>query len=384
VYQVQGRRPAVLRAHIRQQCPRCPGVYGMLNARGELIYIGKAKSLRARLLSYFRPRSRDPKAGRILEHSRTIAWEPAPNEFAALLRELALIRRWRPVFNVQGQPGRRRRTFVCLGRRPAAYAFLCSRPPAGVLACFGPVPAGGRAREAARRINDWFQLRDCPQAQPMVFADQGELFPIVRAAGCIRHEIGTCLGPCAAACSRATYAERVRAAQAFLAGAEAEPLRTLERDMAAASSSLAFERAAALRDKLDALHWLHTHLERLRLARERFSFVYPVQGEDGRGLWYLIHRGHVAAVIPEPTTEDGRQSAATAIAEIYRQKHAWSGPETGEHIDQVLLVTGWFRKYPEERARVLDPLVAVERLAAVIGTPSANGTSASRRLERDL
>jgi excinuclease ABC subunit C len=252
-----------------------------------------------------------------------------------------------------------------------------------VLACFGPVPAGGRAREAVRRINDWFQLRDCPQAQPMIFADQGELFPIVRAAGCIRHEIGTCLGPCAAACSRATYAERVRAAQAFLAGAEPEPLRTLERDMAAASTSLAFERAAALRDKLDALHWLHTHLERLRLARERFSFVYPVHGEDGRGLWYLIHHGHVAAVIPEPTTEDGRQSAATAIAEIYRQEHAWSGPETGEHIDQVLLVTGWFRKYPEERARVLDPLVAVERLAAVIGTPSANATSRGRRLERN-
>src|ERR1700739_4950098 len=72
-------------ARIRQDCPRRPGVYGMVDARGEVIYVGKAKSLRARLMSYFRPRSRDPKAGRILEAARRIAWELLPREFAALL-----------------------------------------------------------------------------------------------------------------------------------------------------------------------------------------------------------------------------------------------------------------------------------------------------------
>ena len=97
-------RSAILRARLREQCPRRPGVYGMLTDKQELIYIGKAKSLRARLLSYFRPKSRDPKAGRILKHTSTIVWEYAASEFAALLRELELIRRWRPRFNVQGQP----------------------------------------------------------------------------------------------------------------------------------------------------------------------------------------------------------------------------------------------------------------------------------------
>jgi excinuclease ABC subunit C len=289
------RRGPGLRARVRQDCPRRPGVYGMVDARGELIYVGKAKSLRARLMSYFRPRSRDPKAGRILAATRSIAWEVQPSEFAALLRELELIRRWRPRFNVVGQPGRRRRTFVCLGRRPAPYAFATRRPPSGVLACFGPVPAGRRARDAMRRLNDLFQLRDCPQAQEMIFADQGELFPIVRAAGCIRHEIGTCLGPCAAACSRAAYADRVRAAHAFLSGRDVAPLHLLKQEMEAASVALAFERAAALRDKLETLHWLHVHLARLRVARERYSFVYPVAGEDGEDRWYLIHRGRVAA-----------------------------------------------------------------------------------------
>ena len=57
-----------LRKRVREQCPRRPGVYGMLDVNGELIYVGKAKCLRTRLLSYFRPRSRDPKAGRILPY----------------------------------------------------------------------------------------------------------------------------------------------------------------------------------------------------------------------------------------------------------------------------------------------------------------------------
>src|SRR2546430_14042040 len=94
------KRSAVLRRGVRAGCPRQPGVYGMVNIHGDLIYVGKAKSLRARLLSYFRPRSRDRKAGRIVGQTRGLAWEPCPNEFAALHRELELIRRWRPRFNI--------------------------------------------------------------------------------------------------------------------------------------------------------------------------------------------------------------------------------------------------------------------------------------------
>src|SRR5437763_1451276 len=96
---VYGRRAATLRKHVRAECPRRPGVYGMVDRHGELIYVGKAKCLRTRLGSYFRPNSRDPKAGRILDHTRAIVWELSPSEFAALHRELELIRRWRPRFN---------------------------------------------------------------------------------------------------------------------------------------------------------------------------------------------------------------------------------------------------------------------------------------------
>lgn len=370
VVQVRGRRAARLREEVRRQCPRLPGVYGMVDAHGELIYLGKAKSLRARLLCYFRPKSRDPKAGRILADTRRILWEVGPSEFAALLRELELIRRWEPRFNVAGQPRRRRRTFVCIGRRPAPYVFLTARPPAGVMACYGPVFRGSMAREAVRRLNDWFGLRDCPQKQEMVFADQGELFPMLRTPGCLRLDIGTCLGPCAAACTRQSYAERVGEARAFLEGNNPAPLEALQREMTAAAAALEYERAAALRDKFTALSWLHEHLERLRHARDRHSFVYPVTGHDGREVWYLIRRGVAAAALEAPRDEASGKRAAAEMARVFGPAPPWTGATPAEEIDGVLLVSGWFKKFAAERERVIEAGKAGELCVSVPLAPA--------------
>ena len=331
----------------------------MLDEQGQLIYVGKAKSLRARLLSYFRPRSRDRKAGVIVGQTRALAWEPGTSEFAALLRELELIRRWRPRFNVQGQPARRRRVYVCVGRQPAPYVFLASRPPGTTVALFGPIPAGTKSREAVRRVNDWYRLRDCPQAQEMVFAEQRELFPVLRTPGCLRHDLGTCLGPCAAACSRQDYKAHVGYAIDFLRGQDRGPLDTLRREMAEAAAATAFERTAALRDKLDLLVWLDEHLDRLRQAA-RHSFVYPVRGHNGSELWYVIQGGRVRSIVPRPHDEPTRQRAELALAQVYqRTNDTGARPLTLEEIDGVLLVTAWFRRHHGERQRVLTPADAI-------------------------
>jgi excinuclease ABC subunit C len=360
----------------------------MVDAHGELIYVGKAKSLRPRMLSYFRPRSREPKAGRILARTVSLLWEYCPSEFAALHRELELIHRWRPRFNVHGQPHRRSLTYVCLGREPAPYAFLAVRPPARVLAQFGPVPAGERARQAVRRLNDWFQLRDCSQSQEMFFTEQAELFPMTRGAGCLRFELGTCLGPCVAACSRSSYRERVQAAAAFLAGTERTPLEILQREMNAASAALAFERAAELRDKRESLNWLSEQLKLLERARVENSFVYPVAGLDGKDLWYLIHGGRTVAVVLPPSQADCSPTSRKILEAVFRAPSPqpgvssrvvngdWyrlplstqhspltrNGPLTCQEMDGLFLITSWFRLHPGERQRVLDPTEAMTRL----------------------
>jgi excinuclease ABC subunit C len=351
---IHGHRPSRLREKVRKRCPRKPGVYGMVDATGELIYVGKAKCLRSRLLSYFRPRSRDPKAGRIIEHTFIIAWEAATSEFAALLRELELIRRWQPRFNVQGQPHRSRRVYVCVGRRPAPYLFTATRPPRTARHVFGPVPGGDKVREAVRRVNDWFRLRDCPQAQEMVFADEQGLFPLELTPGCIRHEIGQCLGPCAAACGRDDYAASVRAAVAFLEGRDTAPLEAIERDMTATSAALQFERAAALRDKLAALQWLTEHVGRLHEAA-RQSFVYAVPSAEEPDLWYAVHGGRVRAVFPAPHDDATRCRAATILKSIYPGRAGRAAGLSLDEVDGVLLVASWFRRHSAERQRRMTP-----------------------------
>jgi excinuclease ABC subunit C len=359
VYRIEGRRAAQFRARLCQECPRRPGVYGMIDAEGKLIYVGKAKSLRARLLSYCRSKGRALKAGRILRETRSILWEYVPSDFAALLRELELIRRWRPAFNFQGQPRRYWRTLLCLGRRPAPYLYLSRRPSTEIVGAWGPVFVGRRTREAVRRLNDYFGLRDCPQPQPMIFAEQANLFPLPLAAGCIRHEIGTCLGPCAGACTRLAYADRVRAARTFLDGNDLTPLEKLQRDMNTAAAEQAYERAALLREKLTALDWLNRHLERVRQASERHHFIYPVKGHGGMDLWYLIRQGWVACAIAKPRDDDSRKKAVTAIDAVFQQPPPKQLRPPAEEIDSVFLVSAWFRRYPKELKRTLTPVEAL-------------------------
>jgi excinuclease ABC subunit C len=356
-YHIASRRLSGLRARVREEGPRRPGIYGMLDDASDLIYVGKAKNLRNRLLSYFRAKGRDAKVSHMLEQVRAIAWEPAPSEFGALLRELELIRRWHPRFNVHGRAGRRLFRYVCLGRRPAPYVFLAPKPPTAAVASYGPVPAGRHALDAVRRVNDWFRLRDCPQSQEMIFADQAELFPVDRTAACLRHALSACLGPCAALCSHGAYLEQVKAARAFLEGADLSPLQTLETQMAEAAALLQFERASALRDKRELLLWLHEHLERLRQAQVQ-SFVYPLTGYGGQELWYLILRGRVIAVLPAPREADDRERTAAVIESTFPSRNEPDPLKTTE-VDGVMLVLSWFRRHPEERARVLEPAAAL-------------------------
>jgi excinuclease ABC subunit C len=339
----------------------------MVSQKGELVYVGKAKCLRSRLLGYFRPKSRDPKAGRILQHSKAIVWEYTPSEFAALHRELELIQRWQPRFNVQGQPGRRRPIYVCLGRQPAPYAFLTRQPPAGALAVFGPIPAGSRALAAVRFLNDCFRLRDCPRSQEMVFADQAELFPVERAAGCLRYEIGTCLGPCLGVCSRAEYREQVGAAKAFLAGTDPSLLEKLRTAMMEAASALAFERAAALRDKWESLRWLHERLDQVQLARKLPPLIYPVEGVEGDHRWYLIQGGRVVAAIRVSQTAKENQAAAKRIASLLSQQKSLPEVVPARDLDGILLLSSWFRRHPQEKDRIIPAQAEVEATGAEPG-----------------
>lgn len=108
------------RKMLRELCPLTPGVYGWLNADKQLLYVGKSKSLRTRLLTYFAKNPTERKMERIRQQSKYLIWEPISDELLALIREQELIFRWTPEFNSQGQPNRRLPAFLCVSDSHAA------------------------------------------------------------------------------------------------------------------------------------------------------------------------------------------------------------------------------------------------------------------------
>jgi excinuclease ABC subunit C len=356
---VTGKSKEELRDQVRKHLPKSPGVYGMIDVLGRLIYVGKSKSLRHRVASYFLPTNEDEKSGRIIQSATQIAWEPQPNEFAALLREQYLIRMRQPRFNVQGLPQRQKPVFLCLGRTPAELFYVNRFPDTTAKAWAGPFFGSGRLGRAAQILNRHFQLRDCPNSTKFHFTDQLALFDLEHRPGCLRHEIGNCLGPCVAACARQQYETQVRRGAHFLK----QPSETIEQELASCMQQLSqrrhFEQAAILLEDMQVIQWLHRRLQEHANARRELTCVYPVMGENQREVWYLLRRGVVEHAIASPATTTQRN---LAIREI----HAWyhSEGQVGHRFvrreETLAIVSGWFRKYPQERRRLLDlkPLLA--------------------------
>jgi len=342
-----------MRAHVRSEAQDRPGVYRMIATDGEIVYVGKSKRLRARLMSYFRCEYPADKGARILRDATRIEWEYLPSEFAALLEELRLIKRFRPRFNVAMKRDGRNYCFIKITKGPAPKLVVVRGPGHDDASIYyGPFVGAVTVGEAVHELNDVLGLRDCANDQRMHFADQPELFTIFpRTPGCIRFEVKKCIGPCVGGCSVDQYDERLRMARAFLDGANDGPMAQLKRDMELASERLEFERAAVLRDKLKRLEALRAQFGRLRFAVENLSFVYNVPGHEGDDRVYLIRKGRVRAEVPLPKTPDDATALFGLIEEVFTPSEPISGQIPTHEIDELLLLSSWFKRFPTELER---------------------------------
>jgi excinuclease ABC subunit C len=328
-----------------------PGTYRMLAEDGEILYVGKSKHVRTRLLSYLRAQSGE-KAHRIVQKAAALAWEYAPSEFAALLAELELIKRFRPRFNVQHKRDGRY-SFLKLAEGAAPKLYVVSVVADDSATYYGPFRGGSRIAQAVRELNDVLGLRDCPLGTPMRFADQPDLFAHASAPRCHRSDLKLCIGPCAALCTEREYLGRVALARAFLAGDADEPLRWLDERMQGAAARWEFEYAAALRDRARRLEALRDEFARLREALESLCFLYPVAGHGGDDRVYLIRRGTIRANVPRPRTAAERRRLARLAGECFGAPEPTTAVVAKHQVNEILLVARWFRAHPEEMERTL-------------------------------
>ncbi len=353
---------AAMRQMVRAGAANRPGIYRMLAEDGEIVYVGKSKKLRSRLLSYFRCDYPGDKGARIVREARRIEWSYAPSEFAALLDEMHCIKRFRPRLNVAMKRDVRHYAFIRITRGAAPKLVVTRGPggdPGGTF--YGPFVGAQRLGEALRELSDTLGLRDCASDTRMSFSDQPDLFPMTpRTPGCIRYEIGKCLGPCIAAVSADAYSERVRQARAFLDGASNGPLETLRAAMLESSERLEFERAGALRNKLQRVEALREQFDRLRFAVESLSFAYTVPGHEGDDRTYLIRRGRVHAEHPAPRSAAERRSVRELAERIYHGPDHSTRSVPAHEVDELLLLSAWFRRFPAELKRT-KPITSILR-----------------------
>ncbi|MDA9857799.1 GIY-YIG nuclease family protein [Rubripirellula sp.] len=352
-----------LRQRVLQACPRLPGVYGMLDRSGQLIYVGKSKSLRSRVLSYFAESNSTEKGGRIIENARAIQWETQPHEFAALVREQNLIRTFVPRWNVQGVPQRQRPMYLCLGRTPANF-FLSATPPPDCIGVEGPFHGAGRMSQAVDALNKVFQLRDCNQKQVFQFAEQLSLFDMEHRPGCLRMEVGTCLGPCAAGCTREQYDQKVRAAESFLDGFNHEPLVLTRERMQSAIENRQYELAGRAHHTLKSLEYVDRKLRMLASARRKYTFIYAVPGFDGCGNWYLIHSGEIADVVAAPRNSKEFQQLREKLDHWSAVTSSQLSRGHGIYPHTLGLVASWFRKNRDQLDCTFSTSQASDAVAA--------------------
>ena len=344
-----------LKAYVRQHAEDRPGVYRMLGPEEDLLYVGKSVRVKSRVLSYFRA---DPgeKAGKLIRDTRHITWEYVPNEFAALVREMRLIKKWLPRYNVEHKR-KRSFAFIKITREPAPRILPVTRVQPDEGSYFGPFPRPRLLGETLRELSQILRLRDCPASVPIFFGEQLEIFGKGRTPRCLRAETGSCLGPCCGGCSSREYLDRAEVARRFLEGRTREPLRLLQEEMERAAAELEYEYAALVRDRLARLETLQRELVAFKGRVEGLSFVYRVRGFKGDDRLYLIRKGMVEEEIPHPRGKEKRARAARKVEEVF------SGPDiqlqpgslTQEKAAEILLVARWFRLREREMARTLAP-----------------------------
>jgi excinuclease ABC subunit C len=364
-----------LRELVRQGVENRPGVYRMLGPTGAVIYVGQSRALRTRLLSYFRAKGRRNKAARILRHAFHIEWEYTHTEFGALLRELRLIKQHRPHFNTMMVMDEWPRAYVALtgGAVPGLRVVARSDDP-GAVALFGPFRRVAQLRDAVRALAETTGLRDCTledgvrgegaaRGSPLWFtADPATVprrAPRSRAPGCLRHDLGTCAGPCIGAGAPAAYREAANLVREFLEGHGDAPVRMLDQAMQTAAAELAFERAGVLRDRLALVQWLHERVQHFHANVDRLTFRYHAIGHADSEWVYLVRRGTVRAEVRAPRTDDERAAFNALVARIFTGPDSTGADIPTHDLDEFYLVASWFRRRAEEKKRTRSPLSGV-------------------------
>ena len=231
-----------------RQLDASPGVYRMLDAQARVLYVGKARNLKARVSNYTRPTGHSSRIARMISETAQMMFLTTKTETEALLLEQNLIKQLKPRYNVLLRDDKSFPNILVTTEHefPQIKKHRGAKKEKG--AYYGPFASAGAVNKSLNQLQRVFQLRNCSDA----------MFE-TRTRPCLQYQIKRCSGPCVGRISARDYRASVKDAQRFLSGKSTEIQESLASQMAQASEAMEFERAAALRDRIRAMTQVQTN-----------------------------------------------------------------------------------------------------------------------------
>ena len=228
--------------------PSAPGVYRMINTKGDVLYVGKAKNLKKRVASYTRPDRQPIRTRRMIVETASMEFVTTHTEAEALLLEANLIKRYRPRYNILLRDDKSFPSILLTGDHAFPQVLKHRGAESRKGNYYGPFASVWAVNEALATLQRAFLLRSCTDT---VFAN--------RTRPCLLHQIKRCSAPCVGRISEAEYGASVEHARAFLAGGSQKIQRHFARLMQDASDAEEYEKAAGYRDRIRALTRIQAH-----------------------------------------------------------------------------------------------------------------------------
>ncbi|MGE3876094.1 MAG: excinuclease ABC subunit UvrC [Parvibaculaceae bacterium] len=240
----EGPGPHVIRAHLKT-LPNRPGVYRMFDAKGDVLYVGKARSLKNRVASYIRLGGHTNRIAAMISLTANMEFVTTETEAEALLLEANLIKKLRPRFNVSLRDDKSFPYILIRKDHPVTQIVKHRGARSAKGSYFGPFASAGAVNRTINALQKAFLLRSCSDS---VYEN--------RTRPCLLYQIKRCSAPCTAEIGLPAYDELVKEAEAFLNGKSKTVKADLARLMEEASEKLDFESAARYRDRIQAMSFV--------------------------------------------------------------------------------------------------------------------------------
>ena len=327
--------------------PDNPGVYLIKDRNGSIIYVGKALSLRKRVRSYFTP-TQDPKIRALTSSACDIEYIATDSQAEALILECNLIKKHRPRYNVSFRDDKKY-PYIKIGPGPFPYISVTRNLKKNGSRYYGPYTSAAAVRKTVKLMKKLFMLRGCrkkiqPPMQP-----------------CLYHALGQCIAPCTGDISEEEYGNLVHSACLFLNGKLGELITVFSKEMKKESDTLNFEKAAAIRDRLEALRNISESQKMVSAVSVDEDYIaFAVEKNLACVGIFTVREGKVTG--QEQFILEGAQKSSPSeiLSSFITQHYMFSSFIPGrlflmEKIDDTEAVIKWLQKRRNGRVRIHVP-----------------------------